>query len=105
MSITVTVLYPNTPGSKFDMDYYLDKHAGVVHQHWDSHGLVVMKVLKGIATPDPATPPPYRVVCLLEFESLDDFEAAVKAAGKEVMGDIANFTDAPPQIQINDNVA
>ncbi len=105
MSITVTVMYPDTPGSKFDMDYYRDKHGPLVQKLWGPHGLTGLKVLKGLATPDPATPPPYRIMALVGFESLGHFQAAVKAAGKEVMGDIANFTDAPPHIQINDDVA
>ncbi len=30
MAITVTVMYPNTSGSKFDMDYYLGSHFDLV---------------------------------------------------------------------------
>jgi len=104
MSITVTVMYPDKPGSKFDMDYYLNNHGPLVHKLWGPHGLTGLKVLKGLATPDPSTPPPYRIMALVGFESLDHFMAAVAAAGKEVMDDIANFTDAPPDIQINDDV-
>ena len=104
MSITITVIYPNTPGSTFDMDYYVQKHGPLVRKCWDRHGLKSLKVIKGLATPDPDVPPPYRVMALLEFASLDDFKAAVKASGAEVMGDIANFTDTAPQIQINDAV-
>ncbi len=104
MSITITVMYPNTPGSNFDMDYYLQKHGPLVHKRWDRHGMKSLKVIKGLATPDPDVKPPYRVMALLEFPSLDDFKAAIKASGAEVMGDIPNFTDAPPAIQINENV-
>jgi len=33
MTITLTVMYPNTPGSKFDMDYYLGSHFDLVGRH------------------------------------------------------------------------
>ncbi len=104
MSITITVMYPDTPGSKFDMDYYLQKHGPLLHRLWGPLGLTGLKVLKGLGTPDPKTPAPYRIIALVEFKSLEAVQAAVAAHGAEVMGDIANFTDAPPQIQINDNV-
>jgi uncharacterized protein (TIGR02118 family) len=105
MSITVTVMYPNTSGSKFDLDYYLKTHGPLVERLWRPHGLRSLKVVRGVATPDPNTPPPWRIMALIEFSSLDQFKAAVKAAGKEVMGDISNFTDVTPAIQINENLA
>jgi uncharacterized protein (TIGR02118 family) len=104
MSITVTVMYPDTAGSKFDMDYYLKSHGPLVHKLWGPHGLTGLKVVKGLATPDPNAPAPYRIIALVGFESLDHLMAAFQAHGAEVMGDIANFTDAPPQIQINEDV-
>jgi uncharacterized protein (TIGR02118 family) len=30
--IKVTVMYPNTPGSRFDHDYYRDVHMPLVHK-------------------------------------------------------------------------
>jgi uncharacterized protein (TIGR02118 family) len=104
MSITVAVMYPNTPGSKFDLDYYLGTHAALVHRCWDGMGLRSMKAVKGIATPDPKTPPPYQVIALLNFDSLDAFKAAVSAKGHEVMGDIPNFTDVQPTVQISSDL-
>ena len=104
MSITVTVMYPNDEGSKFDMDYYLGTHGPLVHKNWDDKGLNSLKVIKGLATPDPKTPPPYQVVAILDFESLEAFQGAVAAGGAEVMGDIPNFTDVTPVVQISENI-
>ena len=104
MSITVSVMYPNE-GSKFDMDYYLGTHGPLVRDKWDSKGLKSLKVIKGVATPDPDTPPPYQVIALLEFGGVEEFRAAVADSGAEVLGDIPNFTDVQPVIQINDNIA
>lgn len=105
MSITVTVSYPDTPGSRFDLDYYLKTHGPLVERLWRPHGMKSLAVLRGLATPDPAIPPAWRIMALIEFANLDQFKAAVKASGKEVMGDIANFTDVAPVIQINESLA
>ena len=104
MSITITVLYPNTPESRFDVDYFVGTHIPLVEKSWSGKGLTSVKLLKGAATADPATPPPYRVITVLGFESLAAFKAAAKESGAAVMGDIANFTDVTPVVQINEHL-
>ena len=104
MAITITVLYPNEAGSTFDMDYYLNTHAPLVEEKWGGAGMTSISLIKGAATPDPNTPPPYQVVAILGFESLEAFQGAVKASGAEVMGDIPNFTNVSPVVQINENL-
>ena len=34
MTITLTLMYPNTPGSNLDMDYYLGSHFELVGKLW-----------------------------------------------------------------------
>ena len=104
MGITVTVLYPNTRGSRFDLDYYLKTHIPLVETSWSGKGLTSTKLLKGAGTPDPSTPAPYQVIAILGFDSLAAFQAAAKESGAAVMGDIPNFTDVTPVIQINEDL-
>ena len=104
MSITITVLYPNTPGSQFDVDYFVNTHIPLVEEHWSTRGLTSVRLLKGTATADPATPPPYQVITVLGFESLEAFRAAAKQSGAVVMGDVAKFTDVNPIVQINEHL-
>jgi uncharacterized protein (TIGR02118 family) len=104
MAITITVLYPNTPGSRFDLDYFVNTHIPLVETHWRGRGLTGVRLLKGAGTADPATPPPYQVITVLGFESLEAFRAAARQSGAEVMGDVGNFTDVTPIVQINDNL-
>jgi uncharacterized protein (TIGR02118 family) len=104
MSITITVLYPNTPDSRFDVDYFVNTHIPLVKEHWGGKGLTSVKLLKGAGTADPGTPAPYQVITVLGFESLQAFRAAAKESGAAVIGDIANFTDVRPIVQINDNL-
>ena len=103
MAITVTVMYPNTPGSKFDMDYYLSNHFDLVGRLWGDR-LISVRAVKGVATADPDTPPPYQVMAILEMESPDVLQQLLTEHGAEVMGDIPNFTDTTPTVQISENL-
>lgn len=99
--ILVSVMYPSGVGTRFDMDYYLKKHMPLVSERWTSKGLHDYTVVKGIGTPDGGEPP-YQVVALLRFESADAFKAAAAADGPEIFGDIPNFTDTQPAVQLSD---
>jgi len=66
--------------------------------------LISVRAVKGIATPDPATPAPYQVMAILEMESPDVLQQLIADHGQEVMGDIPNFTDVSPAVQISENI-
>ena len=99
--ILVSVMYPGGSGTRFDMNYYLKTHMPLVSERWSPKGLHEYKVVRGVATPD-GTPPPFQVMALLRFASADAFKAAADADGEEIFGDIPNFTDVQPAVQINE---
>ena len=101
--ITVTVMYPNTPGSKFDMDYFLGAHLDLVGKLWGGN-LISARAVKGLGTPDPDTPAPYQVMAILEIESMEVLRQLAGEHGEEVRGDIPNFTDVIPTVQISENL-
>lgn len=103
MAITVTVMYPNTAGSKFDMDYYLSSHIDLVGELWGPK-LLSARAVKGIGTPDPDTPAPYQVIAILEMESMDVLHSLIEEHGEAVMSDIPNFTDVTPIVQVSENL-
>ena len=99
--IRVSVMYPTTEGKKFDYDYYANKHMkGLVQQRWGGMGLVKVEVDRGIAGGVPGSPAPYAAVGQVYFRSLEDFQKASKAHGKELFADVPNFTDITPRVQI-----
>ena len=57
---------------------------------------------KGIAGGAPGTAATYQTVCNLHFESVEAFQAAFGPHAGEIMGDIANYTDAQPVVQISE---
>lgn len=98
--VTVSVVYPAS--SRFDHDHYLAVHVPLVGEHWSAHGFQGATVLRGVQAPD-GGPPPYSLIALLEFDSIDSVNAALASAGTPaILGDIANFTDAAPVIQVNE---
>ena len=97
----VSVMYPAEAGSRFDMDYYLNRHMTMVAETWSPVGLRGYTVLKGVRAPGGGEPV-FQIVVNLDFESADAFEAAVAQSGAKVMGDVPNFTDLTPSIQISD---
>ncbi|EUC30267.1 hypothetical protein COCCADRAFT_104340 [Bipolaris zeicola 26-R-13] len=85
---TVLVLYPKTPTSTFNADYYLSTHMPLASKHWTKHGL------KGYKVTELNADSPYAFVSVLEWESYEGFQAAIKDAGtKEIMEDVPNFSN------------
>ena len=102
--ILVSVMYPQESGSTFDQTYYVEKHIPLVKARWSSMGLEKVDLVRGVGTPD-ANPAPYRVMALLWFRTMQDFEKAAKEHGREIFADIPNFTDGKPVVQINEPLA
>ena len=101
---TLSVIYPRAPGATFDYNYYQNKHLPLAGRCWASAGMVGGEALLGQSTPD-GSEPPYFAIGILHFESADALKAAL--AGKhapEVLGDIRNFTDVEPIVQINQRI-
>ncbi len=64
----VSVLYPRHSESRFDHEYYLQKHMPLLQQRWAGMGLVKMEWMRGVAAPDGGEPG-YEVITLLSFVS------------------------------------
>jgi uncharacterized protein (TIGR02118 family) len=102
--ILVSVLYPGGPDATFDEAYYLKTHIPLLKERWHAMGLEDVRLVKGIGIPD-GGPPPYRVMALLSFRSLQDFQKAAGAHGPEIFADIPKFTNVQPVVQINEMLA
>ena len=97
----VSVMYPSKAGSKFDMEYYLHNHMKMVADTWGKSGLRGYTVLKGVGAPGGGEAP-FQVVVNLDFTSAEAFATSVAETGAKVMGDVPNFTDLQPTIQISE---
>ncbi len=102
--IKVTVLYPNEEGKKFDMYYYTGKHMPLVQSRLDSMGLLRTEVERGVSSADPNAPAPFVAIGVLYFNTAEEVHQGFKTHGREIMGDIPNYTDIAPQFQISEIV-
>ena len=102
---TVTVIYPRDAGATFDFDYYRQTHLPLLTERWAEAGLERVEALRGLAGADGGEPP-FLAQALLRFSSLESFSAAIGGEhAPEIMGDIANFTNVRPIVQVNEEIA
>ena len=101
---TISVIYPRSEGAAFDFDYYEATHLPLVAERWRGAGLLGVEALRGVGAPD-GGPPPFFAIALIRFGSPDQFRAAATGEhAAEIMGDIANFTDVAPLLQVNETI-
>ena len=101
--IKVSVMYPNTPGSRFDHAYYRDKHMPLLKARMGA-ACRSYTVDKGLAGGAPGSAPTYVGMCHIFCDSVESFQAGFGPHAKEIMADIANYTDLTPTIQISEVV-
>ena len=99
--VVLSVLYPATAGARFDQAYYDATHAPLVLDAFGSTGLTDLKVFKGLSAVD-GGPAPFVLMAHLTFESPEALAASMGGPrAPEVLGDVANFTDIAPVIQVS----
>ncbi len=92
--IRVSVMYPKSEGSTFDMDYYKSTHMEIVD-----------RTMKPVKTEiDGGVDGPYMAIGHLFFESMDAVGAGMGNAG-EALADIVNFTNTESAIQVSEVVS
>ena len=100
--IIVTVMYDPEDSNEFDMGYYKNTHMPLVRDRLGSFGLQKYEVAKGISDTNPAEPPLYNIITQLYFDNVDNVHEGFKQHGREVLGDISNFTSVKPKFQISE---
>jgi uncharacterized protein (TIGR02118 family) len=99
--IKVSVLYPNTPGSKFDMDYYCGHHMELVKERLGS-ACKDVSVEAGLGGAAPGSQPTYVAMGHMLFDSIEAYQQAFGPHADEILGDIPNYTDTQPVIQVSE---
>jgi len=99
--VKISVLYPRTDGSDFDMSYYLNSHMPMVRQKLGA-ACKGMAVDQGLAGGAPGSGPTYAAMGHLLFDSVESFQAAFGPHASAIMGDIPNYSAVQPVIQISE---
>ena len=99
--VIFSVLYPATPGARFDQAYYDDVHIPLAKDAFSATGLKSVQVLKGLQGPD-GSPAPYVVIVNITFRDAAALQASLGGPrAAEVLGDVAKFTDITPVTQVS----
>lgn len=99
--IKVTILYPNSEGKTFDMDYYSKKHMPMV-ANLLGDSLKLLEIDKGISGRTPDDPIPYLAIGYLYFDKLSAYQNSFGPNAKQIVGDIPNYTNIQPVVQISE---
>lgn len=101
--IKVSVMYPNSPGARFDHDYYATKHMPLVKARMGDK-CKFFTVDKGLGGGAPDSPATYVGMSHIFCETIEDFQTGFGPHAQEIMADIPNYTDQTPVIQISEVV-
>jgi uncharacterized protein (TIGR02118 family) len=99
--IKLTILYPNEPGKRFDVDYYCNKHMPMAREKLGK-ACKGAAVEQGLAGGAPGTPASYIVIASLTFDSIADFQTASAGCADALAADLPNYTDIQPIVQISE---
>ena len=100
--LRLSVMYPATPGSRFDWDYYLGPHLELSRRLLSGRGLVRTEIDRGIGGFPPGAPPPYHAVGHLFFRTMADLESALAATAADFIADEGNYTDVRSIVQLSE---
>jgi uncharacterized protein (TIGR02118 family) len=97
----VSVLYPNGENKTFNMDYYCNTHLPMVGKLLGD-SLKGATVEKGLGGGAPGSIAPFAGMGNMYFDSVEEFGAAFGPNAEQIMGDLPNFTNIEPVIQISE---
>ena len=103
--IKISILYPRDKGSRFDMRYYTETHMPLSIELLSAHpGFKGVSVERGLGGAVPGTDAAFVAMCHFLFDSAEDFMVAFTPHAAVLQGDMPNYTDIEPVIQINEIV-
>ncbi len=101
--VKISILYPHRDGSRFDMNYYVKTHMPMAIEKLSvGKGYQGVSVERGVSGALPGSAPAFAAMCHFHFDSAEDFTAAFMPHAAVLMGDIPNYTDVEPVIQVNE---
>ena len=99
--LKVTILYPNDEGKTFDMEYYSKTHMPMLKALF-GESLKKLEIDKGISGRTLKDPIPFLAIGYLYFNNLSDYRNSFGPHSAQIRGDIQNYTNIRPIIQISE---
>ncbi len=96
----VTVIYPAKEGWKFDFDYYTKRHVPFVSKLFGKG----IEVRRGISSAT-GSAAPYVCVATILTDTVSEFQTVFAKHGAEILGDVSNYTNIEPVVQLDEVVS
>lgn len=93
-------MYPDGSDKSFDMDYYAQKHMPMLAELFGS-AMKTYEIDQGVSGRTPEDSLPYVAIGYLYFETVSDYQAAFGPHAEQILGDIPNYTNIQPIVQIS----
>lgn len=101
--INISILYPNSKSARFDVGYYVKTHMSQSIELLSAHpGFKGVSVEHGLSGAVPGTEPAFVAICQFSFDSAENFMAAFMPHAERLQGDMKNYTDIAPVIQVSE---
>lgn len=102
--IKVSVLYPNTPDGRFDMEYYQTRHVPLVIERC-AGAIKRGEIERGISGAAEGSGAPFCVAAHMLFDSSEAMQESFGRHMAEFVADLPNFTNIQPTVQISELLA
>ena len=97
--LTIAVFYAKTATARFDIAYYLNTHTPPRKRLFEPFRMQNLRLLRGTGSLD-GSPAPYEGLAFLDMPLLEGLQHALAQHASQVLGEIPNYTDVQPVIQI-----
>ena len=95
-TMSLNVIYPNSPGARFDTKYYRSTHIPLAMRVMKATNVVL---IEGVANGDAAAP--FAMIAHFQFSSGEALKSALASPGMaDVRADVSNFTDIKPTVML-----
>jgi uncharacterized protein (TIGR02118 family) len=101
--IKVSVMYPNGPETKFDIDYYKNSHLPMIAKSLGD-ALKGMEFNVGLGGRVPGELAPYVAIAHLTFDSVAAFQSSFGPHAEKFAADVPNYTNVEGELQISEIV-
>lgn len=101
--IKVSVMYPQSPGTRFDHAYYREHHLPFIKSRMGA-ALKYYTIDKGLSGAAPDVPAAYVAMCHLLCDSVEAYHTSHGPVAHELKDDIRKFTDRTPLTVISEVV-
>ena len=102
--IAVNVMYPNGEGKTFNYDYYMGEHIPMV-MRLIGDAMKGASAQKGLGGGEPGSSAPYLCLSTMYFDSIEAFQNAFGPVADQILGDVPNYTNSQPEMQISEVLA